>query len=290
MRGIETKVILELYEKCVIPSFFNNSESWTLTITEEKHIDKICIQAMKRLFNIPTTTPSAAIIYSFGLLYATQIVDQKKMMYLHKLLTRENTNWTHLMLNHLRTQEIGWAKNIIEKLATYGLEPNWDVIKTKTKKQWKEEVGKAVNIENRNKLTKNCTSETTTGPKINSKTKYIHEKLVSTEYKREPLKELMTRNKQKAKTIILARNRMLECGRNFKGTIKEVCRECSNIDDEHHRLNECVQWRDTNYADKSNKANFNDIFNDDTNVLDEIIEKIENVWEIKYANGRMKCR
>ena len=102
------------------------------------------------------------------------------------------------------------------------------------------------------------------------------------------MKELMQRNKQKSKTIVLARSRMLECGKNFKGTMNEVCPECRKTDDEHHRLNECRQWKDTNYADKSTNVNFNDIFSDSDYVLDEIIEKIETVWETKYANGKMK--
>ena len=59
MQRIGTKVTLDLYEKSVITSFFYNAESWTLTRTEEKQIDKI--QAIKRLFNLPITTPSAAV-------------------------------------------------------------------------------------------------------------------------------------------------------------------------------------------------------------------------------------
>ena len=72
MRGIETKVLLTLYETSVIPSLLNNCESWTLTKADETQIDKIGIQMLKRLFNLPTTTPSTSIIYSLGLLYMTQ--------------------------------------------------------------------------------------------------------------------------------------------------------------------------------------------------------------------------
>ena len=288
MRGIETRVILELYEKCVIPSFLNNAESWTLTLTEERQIDKVCIQAVKRLFNLPSTTPSPAIIHSFGLLYATQILDQKRLLYLHKLLTRESTHWTFLMLTHLKTQGIGWAENIQEKLTTYGLEMNWDVIKTKTKPQWKDEVTRAVNKFNGKKLLESCSSQTPTGTKINSKTNYIHEKLLSTQYIRKPLEELTKRNKQQAKTIILSRNRMLTCGRNYKGTMNQICQDCNMMDDENHRLNECAVWEDVNFIKNSIKPNFDDIFSENDDILNEIIEKIENVWELKYANGRMK--
>ena len=83
MRGIEKNVILVLFETSIIPSFTNNCESWTLTKTEEDQIDKIGLRTIKRLFNLPTTTPSTAIIYSLGLLYMTQLINKKRFMYLH---------------------------------------------------------------------------------------------------------------------------------------------------------------------------------------------------------------
>ena len=45
MRGIETKVIMCLYHKCIIPSLLNNAESWTLSKTEEDSLDKIGIRS-----------------------------------------------------------------------------------------------------------------------------------------------------------------------------------------------------------------------------------------------------
>ena len=50
MCGIETKVILNLYDVYIIPSLLNNAESWILTAKEEKQLDTIGIRAIKRLF------------------------------------------------------------------------------------------------------------------------------------------------------------------------------------------------------------------------------------------------
>ena len=69
-------------------------QSWTLSKTEENQVNEICIQAIKRLFNLPTKTPSVAIAYSFGLLYATQLVDQIRFMFLHKVLSRPSAHCT----------------------------------------------------------------------------------------------------------------------------------------------------------------------------------------------------
>ena len=74
MRNIESRVLLILYEKSVIPSLVYNCESWTLTPSEEKQLDTIGIRTLKRLFNLPTTTPNPAVIFNFGQLYMTKNV------------------------------------------------------------------------------------------------------------------------------------------------------------------------------------------------------------------------
>ena len=53
MRGIETKVILDLYHVYIIPSLLNNAEAWMLSKKEENQLDLIGICAVKRLFNLP---------------------------------------------------------------------------------------------------------------------------------------------------------------------------------------------------------------------------------------------
>ena len=140
-------------------------------------------------------------------------------MYLHKVLNRESTNWTQKMLHHLHSQNKGWAKSISEKLQEYDLEPDWIKIKSLTKKQWKDLVERAICEKNKQKLITNATSLTSQGVKVNTKTVHIHTALTTTPYKREPSKETTNREKQRTKTIIMARSGMLECGKNYKGTM-----------------------------------------------------------------------
>ena len=99
----------------------------------------------------------------------------------------------------------------------------------------------------------------------------------------------MDREKQRTKTIIMARSGMLECGKNFKGTMSDSCSKCGTIDDEEHRLNNCHKWAEINNVGKE-KIDFNDIYSNDRIVLNRVlnIDAIEKVWELKFANGRMK--
>ena len=277
MRNIETKTILELYERCVIPSFLNNAESWTLSTPEEKELDKLGIRILKRLFNLPERTPSPAIIYSFGTLYITQEIDQKKLMYLYKILRREDSHWTKKMLYHLKSLNIGWTKNIQDKLLDYSLEQDWDKIKNLSKPNWKALVQTAILNKNKQKLLESCEEQTQNGIKIKTKTAYIHNKLQNDTYSLRPLTELISSNKIETKTIILSRNGMLTCGSNFKATIPEVCRECQLVDNENHRLNHCPQWQDTNFFNNDTKAEFMDIFSDNSQKLSPIIQSIQRV-------------
>ena len=49
MKQIESKVVLELYHACIIPSFLNNAESWCLSVTEENELDEMGFRVLKRL-------------------------------------------------------------------------------------------------------------------------------------------------------------------------------------------------------------------------------------------------
>ena len=138
MKEIEAKVILDLYESCVIPSFLNNAESWTLSTSDESELDKLGIRTLKRLFDLPEKTPSSAVIYSLGTLYLTQKIDSMKFVYLQKLLKRHDEHWTKKMLIHLKSLEMGWAKNICQKLSDYNLEEDWNKIKNVSKNDWKK--------------------------------------------------------------------------------------------------------------------------------------------------------
>ena len=93
--------------------------------------------------------------------------------------------------------------------------------------------------------------------------------------------------KQEAKTIIISRFGMLECGRNFKMGISEICNSCHVLDDENHRLNDCSKYREYNGYNENEKSKFEDIFSNDIDTLRRIIPKIERVWDTRCAHGSM---
>ena len=162
------------------------------------------------------------------------------------------------------------------------------MIKIMTKNEWKERVKQSILKINGSKLITQATSETPQGTKVKTKTRDIHNKLTSTPYSAKPMKEIVAGTKTQAKTIILARNGMLQCGKNFKGTMNEICSECNVIDDEDHRLNKCSKWKDTNNFNSTDSPHFTNIYSENEETLKIIVMEIEKVWEMRYANGKMK--
>ena len=77
----------------------------------------------------------------------------------------------------------------------------------------------------------------------------IIEKINKTNYTRKPEETILRMTKLETKTLITARYGMLECGKNFGGTIAGSCSECNAYDDENHRLNYCKRWKEIYWKD-----------------------------------------
>ena len=146
----------------------------------------------------------------------------------------------------------------------------------------------AVEKFNKEKLLSKCENSDNDGTHIRTKSKHIHLHLSTPDYERQPPQPIIQGSKQRAKTIILARHGMLECGSNYRGTIPSTCHSCSTADDENHRLNFCTLYSEFNLANEVTKVDFNDVFSDDHLVLTPILTHVQKVWECQYANGRAK--
>ena len=107
------------------------------------------------------------------------------------------------------------------------------------------------------------------------------------DYKRKPIKELMCLTKNEGRTPILSRYGMLECGKNFKGTLSERCLTFDLPDEEEHRLNKCSKYNMTNFSCSNDDVPFESIFSGDIQILKTIISHINQVWNLKHGHGSM---
>ena len=114
------------------------------------------IWAWKSMLGLPKTTPTAAVMFASGALYASTRVQIKQLIYLRKLLQKPENHWTRTTLNSLRQHGIGWAKQIKENLEEWELETNWEVIRTKSANEWKRCVYEAAEMKNKTKILEEC--------------------------------------------------------------------------------------------------------------------------------------
>ena len=285
---IESTVLLELHEKVNISSLLTNSESWNLLKGEETDLDKLEITCLKNMFDLPIKTPTPAIIFTLGTLYTSIRVDQKQLLYLHKILTKDETNWMKRTLMSLKDLKLGWYTRIKDKLLQYKLNDNFEQIKSITYANWKHQVKAAIEKRNKEKLLNECykTENGMTIPK--TKTSAIVKQIEKSDYKRSTCPLISKLTKNESKLLLIAKFGMLECGKNYKGTIKENCTTCNVYDDEEHRLNHCIKYRELNYHDADEKTPFKTIFSNDISEVKNIFPMIEQVWNVKLGHGSMK--
>ena len=288
LNNIETPVLLDLHEKITIPSLLNNAEAWELTLTDLRELERIEINSIKSLFNLPIHTPTPAIIFTVGTLYTDIRIHKKQLIYLHRILNRDHSHWTVNMLQTLADLNLGWYKGIKHTLSTYGLDDTFDNIKRIPKQIWKRNVQEATEQRNRQKLIDNCHKKEGDIFVPKMKTKSILETLETSDYKRNPCKEIMSLSKNECKSLIIARFGMLECGVNFKGTMKDECRSCGTVDNEEHRLNHCINVRDVNCYDETEKSPFNLIYSENVNTIRTMLTKIDKIWNVSMGHGAMR--
>ena len=168
------------------------------------------------------------------------------------------------------------------------LHSSWEKIKGHSKSSWKHIVTTAVKEQNKQKLLESCVQLDTEGQKIKTKTAHIYHDINNGTFNHEALPEILTSNKVNTKTIILARCGMLECGKNFKGTIPEICGGCGEEDNESHRLNRCKVWKHLNLSETIDKVDFGDVYSNDTPKVLHVVKAIQRVWEMHFGNGTMK--
>ena len=183
--------------------------------------------------------------------------------------------------------KIGWYTKIMAILNSYEFSNDLDEIKNTPIALWKRMVTDAPEKKNKLRLLDECHKKENGIETPKTKTKSIIEKLSVHEYERQPLNTLMSLTKNEGRTLIISRFGMLECGKNFKGTLTDHCPTCDLPDDEEHRLNKCNKYSETNFVNHDDKIPFESVFSDDALILKKILPRITQVWDLKCGRGSM---
>ena len=67
--------------------------------------------------------------------------------------------------------------------------------------------------------------------------------------------------------------------------------KCINFkekDDEAHRINDCILYRNTNNYDKDDKFNYNSVYSENPEDIKKAAKKILGIWDLANGKNSMK--
>ena len=150
-------------------------------------------------------------------------------------------------------------------------------------------VEKAAEDINVRRLQEECRKRGGSGSELKTKTKSIVEELEKSGYKRKTLEIMHHGSITASRAIIMGRYGMLQCKANFSlGKRDKNCGSCGTLDDEDHRINHCILYRNVNLFDSIDKLDFNIIYSDKIDDSLRAVDNILKVWDL--GNGRNVTR
>ena len=87
----------------------------------------------------------------------------------------------------------------------------------------------------------------------------------------------------------MGRYGMLDCKNNFSmGYGGKMCAECNSLDNEAHRINMCVNFRDVNRCDQADKVDFEKIYSDEPDEVITVVNAILTIWDLYHGKNTIR--
>ena len=153
---MQLKALIKMHETCTVATLLANCKTWLLNKGEREKLQKIELRALKKILNVPITTPTPAIWFITSFLMTPILIDKRQLNYLKTILDRPNDDWTKQMLYVLRNLGSGWASQIDKRLEEYNLERSWEKISEQPASSWKSAVLAATELKNKQNLIDMC--------------------------------------------------------------------------------------------------------------------------------------
>ena len=245
---IELETAWKLLETCIQPIITYGGETWNLNKKEEKQMNQIQENVIRRILMVPQSTPKTTLYMETGLLDISTIVIRNRLNMEKRLQKTPESLTTKIMERNIKG---GWKENTQKAKAELHLNEN-----TLNRHLILEHFKGKINMEAQGK----------------TKSQFLLDNKTWTPGERPRYMKEMTR--KDASTIFKARSRMLDMKNNFKGKYRDTkCRKCNYENEtQEHILQECAGIHEND----SNKVNTQNIFEEDPEGLIETARKIEN--------------
>ena len=259
---IYMEIIWKLFNTSIISILTYSAEAWIPTKSEIKKIQKILDNTVKRILNIPITTPTENIILETGIWNIESIIARKQLNYYYKIIkeTDRSTNLYKICTD----PDSPWNKNIQQKLQKYDMQTA--DLETMTKYQANKHI--------KAKIEQKLLAEINQQAENKSKVKHMIEntpertKLTMAPYMREL-------SRRECRNIFLVRSRMAKVKTNYKGAHSNLlCRWCKKVEEtQTHIFQECENLKE------AQNCNYENIFQNEVSTLRNTTQALENIMK-----------
>ena len=258
----DLQIQLKLFNTILYPKVFYNSETCTnIRKADLKRMDKIVLDGVKRIMNLPISTPGMGIFAEIGILPAEDQIARKKMMFLHRILSGNQEKLVRQVYS--QQKKFGfpkcWTAEITDIQKLYRLEVEDEQIGALSKLSWKTTVDKKIQAKLQNQLN----IERLKGGKICDILRFE---------KKSYLDEM---GSQSAKLAIRYRLKMNNLGCHYKNNKTDLCCPlCSKERDDMSHMTTCEEYRHI-----SSRLKISDLYSDETDSVGRATEAIRERME-----------
>ena len=262
--NIEMRLIWEMVETCIIPVLTYAGETRTPSKKENKDINNILDNILKRILMVPRTTPREVLYIETGMMDIEHICKKNRVNMEKRLNLDQNSIAYKVKENGAQN---GWKKNTEEiknamRITPEDMEGSKEQAKQNIKRKTQQKFVENIETSGRNK----------------SKVRHLLDNRTE-EWKPGKPAEYMTKMTRKQVSLIFkARTRMLDIKDNFRNkSSNNTCRACSKENEtQEHILNQCPAI----HTDDKLKVNKEDLQSNNITTLKNVSEALEKIMNL----------
>lgn len=231
------EIRIKIYKTIVIPTVYHNIQTWSnISKSELKELEGIQGYILKRMCELPKTTPYIALLAELGIWTVEKQIEYGKITLLHNIMTSNNRLIKDIIKDQIENTWKGcWIEQVIQICEKYDI--ILENITTYTKHKLKEILKKKI----WNKMQNELDEERKEKSKLRFITRFE---------KKEYIKKL---NYKECLTMFKIRMNMIETKHNYKGLFNNNlnCEICKKEIDKTEHLFTCEKINRTKINDKA---------------------------------------
>ena len=264
------EIAVLLRESLFINTILFNIETWyNITEHELNELESVDRILLRRIMNVPFSTPTALLYLELGIIPLRHIIQAKRIMFLRYIMTRQEND----LLNKFLKAQIreptknDWCLTVKKDLETFDFDNDFEIVKDFSKETLSSEIKKS------------CRSKAFDDLLLKKEGYSKGNNLEYGELKMRSYLKSEFINSNDAKTIFKFRSRMLNVKNNFRGSHQNNLNcplGCPNQIDSQIHLIFC---QNNEKSSSVSEAEYNSLFGVNEEKMIPVIQKLNQILE-----------